>query len=431
MSDGEPAGAPAPRARLAIVAVLALLGAFIGLLWGIADTPLYRTQATVVPAAGESPDLTELQRYAQIAASRRVSETAADLIGADVAGADLLSEVVVAPAADGSSLVVEATSEMPDFAVAAADGYSEALVRVAGRGEKGRSPLQPGAAAVIPDEPSENRSGLLWSLIGLLAGLLAGAAIALIAARRSVRARRPVPPEGARGREGAWLEGALGAPLIAAFDDPDPLLSPPRGGEAPDLDEEKLASYRDALGSLGLDGDAGPKTLAVMALGGDCDVIGVALGLAAAAAEDGLRVIVVETDLAAPALAARLGVRPSPGLRDYLNRDAGPRDVMRSLPAASASGPIVCVPAGEQDGRPARIAGRRFEGLAERLPRVYDLVLFCAPPLLADADAAAVAAVAGGVVAVAPAAESASSSVTRAARVLRPERPLGTISTRT
>jgi Mrp family chromosome partitioning ATPase len=275
---------------------------------------------------------------------------------------------------------------------------------------------------------------LLWSLAGLAAGLLVGAAVALIAARRSVRPRRPrrpaAPPERAHGREGAWLEGALGAPVIAAFGDPDPLLSPPRGGEAPDLDDGKLAIYREALGALGLGGDSGPKTLAVMALGGDCDAIGVALGLAAAAAEDGLRVIVVETDLAAPALAARLGVRPSPGLRDYLNRDAGPRDVMRTLPAATASGPIVCVPAGEQDGRPARVAGHRFEGLAERLPRVYDVVLFCAPPLLADADAAAVAAAAEGVIAVAPASESASSAVTRAARMLRPERPLGTISTR-
>jgi Mrp family chromosome partitioning ATPase len=103
---------------------------------------------------------------------------------------------------------------------------------------------------------------------------------------------------------------------------------------------------------------------------------------------------------------------------------------MRTLPAARASGPIVCVPAGEQDGRAARIAGRRFEGLAERLPRVYDLVLFCAPPLLADPDAGVVAGLADGVVAIAPASESSRSAVKRAGRKLRPARPIGTIAVR-
>ncbi len=255
--------------------------------------------------------------------------------------------------------------------------------------------------------------------------------IALIGARRGARSREDAPRRRAREPEpAAWLEGALGAPVLAGFADPDPLRSAPRAGAPPDLDAAKIAGYREALAALGIDGDRGPRTLAVMAVGGDCDAIGAALGLAAAAAEDGLRVIVVETDLAAPSLAARLGVGPSPGLRDYLGRAAGPRDVMRTLAAASGSGPIVCVPAGEQDGRAARIAGRRFEGLAERLPRVYDLVLFCAPPLLADADAAVVAAVAEGVIAVAPESESARSSVTRAARILRPERPLGTIAIR-
>ena len=60
-----------------------------------------------------------------------VADTAAAVLGSDVAGADLLSEVDVAPSADGGTLIVTASSEQPDFAAAAADGYADALTEVA------------------------------------------------------------------------------------------------------------------------------------------------------------------------------------------------------------------------------------------------------------------------------------------------------------
>ncbi len=49
-------------------------------------------------------------------------------------------------------MIVSATSESPDYAAAAADGYAEALVKVEG------DPLALGASASIPTTPFENRS---------------------------------------------------------------------------------------------------------------------------------------------------------------------------------------------------------------------------------------------------------------------------------
>ncbi len=117
---------------------------------------------------------------------------------------------------------------------------------------------------------------------------------------------------------------------------------------------------------------------------------GLAAALAVAAAGAGRNVLLVETDLAAAALAAALGVAPSPGLVDYLGGDAAPRDVLRAVVVApSGSAGFACVPAGVAAAG-ASVAGPRFEGLVGRLARVYDLVIYVAPPVLDSSDADAV-----------------------------------------
>lgn len=435
MSGTERPGAPGSfRAGLPLIVLAGLIGMLAGLLWGIADEPRYSATATVVAATGfGGADSEDLQGFAEIGSSSDVATLAAGLLGGDVPGADLLSDVTVEADPDGAAISIEAISTMPDFAVAVANAYADALIETSAKGKAGE-PLESGAAATIPDEPSENRSGLGWSLAGLLAGLLAGSAATALAGRVRRREREEPRARGERPEpDRPWLERTLGAPILTTFADPDPLRGPPRTGRPLALDVERIGSYRSAVTKLGLAAEDGPRTLAVAGVTADSDAIGVALGLAAVVAESDLRVIVLEADLAAPSLSTRLGVEPAPGLRDYLDREAGPRDVMRNL--AVATGPssrvsVVCVPAGEQDGTTARIAGRRFDGLLERLPRVYDLVIFATPPLLADPDAMVVASAVEGVIAVAPEAESARAEVKRAAERLRTVPLLGVIASR-
>lgn len=402
------AGAPARQDwRWRAIVALGLLGMLAGLAWGIADRPRYTATASVITAPGSGDvDRSDLRRYAQLGKSRDVADLAAGLLGGDVPGADLLSDVSVAPAPDGVSLIVTASSEQPDFAAAAADGYAQALVQEAegtARGD-GDGPLALGAAAQLPGEPTENRSGLLWAAIGLLAGLLVGGLAALLAGRRRTpRDARvtpvpepagepyepePIAPKPAREEPApitvepmpAAAEPAAAVPILAAIPRPEEALRRQGPGRLR-LRPAAAGPFRDLVDDLELDGEGGPRSVAVTALAEGGDAGPVALALAAAAAEVGLRVILLEADADDPAVAERAELEPEPGLADYLAATSGPRDVLRSVMVEAGAGepfPLAAVPAGRAGvvGSPGRL-----EALLRRLPRVYDLVVLHAPPV--------------------------------------------------
>ena len=119
----------------------------------------------------------------------------------------------------------------------------------------------------------------------------------------------------------------------------------------------------------------------------------VALGLAAAATAEGRRVALLECDLAAPALADRLGLVGSPGLHEYLLDEADAGEILQPLVLAGpASGratePLACIVAGEPEPNPvALLDSERCDHAIERLKRAYDLLLIDGPALSEDADA--------------------------------------------
>ena len=140
-------------------------------------------------------------------------------------------------------------------------------------------------------------------------------------------------------------------------------------------------------GALDLGGEDGPRTVAVAGASDRGGSVAVAAVIGALAADRGMRAAVVDADLEAPALAALLELEEDPGLGEYLVGDASPRDVLRTVRASLDDGEerlLICVPAGTAGGDEDGVEGPRFQGLVERLPRVYDLVVFAAPPLTAD-----------------------------------------------
>jgi Mrp family chromosome partitioning ATPase len=397
VSDLEP-GAPARGdvlgTRLRVVLALGLIGLLAGFLWGIADVPAYTGTATVlVSADGGEVDPAELDRLAALGETEKVAAKAAAKLGRDVPGADLLSEVTVSPAPARGGLVVRASADAPDIAAAAANGYAAALVDVGGKD------LEAGAAAEPPDSPSSNRSAPLWSAIGLLAGLALGGALVLaLGARRRSEDREEPAPIGTEPAEAAPAAAAPAEPSPESPGGPELDVIALPAGPPTERSEDGLRpapGAADALDDLLDDAAVGEEggVVKLAVLGAGAAELG--LGLAAAASARGLTVIVVEADLAEPRLAELAGVPAAPGLGDYLRGDAGPRDVLRS--AKSAGGPpVVCLPAGEEgDGGAALLAAARFEALARRLPRVYDLVLLTGPlprgerggPVAAVADA--------------------------------------------
>jgi Mrp family chromosome partitioning ATPase len=115
-----------------------------------------------------------------------------------------------------------------------------------------------------------------------------------------------------------------------------------------------------------------------------------AIGLAAAAAAGGTRTALLECDLAAPALAAELGLVAEPGLHEYLRWEATATQILQGLAlagpgAAAATEPLVCIVAGRPspDGR-VLLASDGFRHATERLSAAYELVVLDGPSLERD-----------------------------------------------
>jgi Mrp family chromosome partitioning ATPase len=142
-------------------------------------------------------------------------------------------------------------------------------------------------------------------------------------------------------------------------------------------DLERLGSVRERLGerrTVLVSGEAGRgRSLAV--------------ALAAMAAGSGLRTALVECDLLAPRLAAELGLRPVPGLHEYLRWEATPAEILQPLtlagPAArEARHPLACVVAGRPASDPAVLFGlQSFRHMCAKLAHAYDRVVVLAPSL--------------------------------------------------
>lgn len=127
-----------------------------------------------------------------------------------------------------------------------------------------------------------------------------------------------------------------------------------------------------------------------------------ALALASAASASGRRTALVECDLAAPRLAAELGLAPAPGLHEYLRWEARPPQILQPLvlagPAArGAAEPLICIAAGNPVPDSAALLGSEsLRHAVAKLRGAYDLVVLGGPalgegsalePLAAPADA--------------------------------------------
>jgi MinD-like ATPase involved in chromosome partitioning or flagellar assembly len=124
---------------------------------------------------------------------------------------------------------------------------------------------------------------------------------------------------------------------------------------------------------------------ALLVTGAGDGPLALSTGFAAAAAARGTRTALLECDLTAPVLADALGLEHGPGLREYLRGDAEARQILQSLvlagPAsAGATGPLICVVAGDGGGaEPPDPDG--FQHALSKLRHAYELVVLHGSPL--------------------------------------------------
>jgi Mrp family chromosome partitioning ATPase len=135
----------------------------------------------------------------------------------------------------------------------------------------------------------------------------------------------------------------------------------------------------------------------VLVLGDPARRRAVAIGLATAAAASGTRTVLLECDLAEPAIAAVLGVAAAPGLHEYLRGEVGAERILEPLVLAgpgseAAREPLVCVVAGRPaDDGPGLLLSERFRHAIAKLGAAYDLLVLAGPAASSAPTATALA----------------------------------------
>lgn len=245
-----------------------------------------------------------------------------------------------------------------------------------------------------PTSPKTSRNTVLGGLLGLVIGIVA--AFLRDALDRRLRGTRDVHEELGYPVLGFVREDAMGRQLRG------------ENGYVEELsaDLEGFRIIRQNLEFLSAGDTPRKRVLVSSPLPGEGKST-VAASLALASVIAGRRTLLVECDLRRPALAARLCLRSSPGLTDYLVGRAQPADILQALPpvlAGFGTGPhgaadatdgaspeigqsLVCITAGTSSPVPAELIGsERFQAFLDQVSDAYELVVIDTSPLLPVAD---------------------------------------------
>ena len=116
--------------------------------------------------------------------------------------------------------------------------------------------------------------------------------------------------------------------------------------------------------------------------------------LGVAFASQGIKVLLVDSDLRRPDLAKTFGFPKAPGLTDVLVGEIGLAEAIRSTGRTG----LDVLPPGKLPPNPSElVGGRRMEELVRDLSEHYDILILDSPPLLAASDAAVLGSIADGV----------------------------------
>ena len=244
-------------------------------------------------------------------------------------------------------------------------------------------------AARTPTAPDGLSNKMLYA-IGLVAGLLAGGAVALFLDRfdGTIRGERDV-------------EGILGTPVLATVPS-FPRNSATNGlvmlrattGRRPAAARDSYRRLRSTLDFLAKRSDL--KTFLVTSARPGDGKSTTAANLAIAAAQTGRKVAIVSADMHRPSLERILSLPNHPGLSDYLLEES--EAILTEVPGIPN---LTAVTSGRPVDTPAELlASSRVSELVKLLEENHDLVFFDTPPVLNASDSLALASRVDGVIVV-------------------------------
>lgn len=415
------------RRGWATVLVVTLLGVGIAGLYVLlapkrfeASTVLFVT--TAAPATiedlsqGASFASTAVITYAQIIDSSAVLDAVSTEVRPQRSVEDLVGSVTTSVREDTTLIDISVSAADPRSASMIANATAASAMRVIPTLQTGpdgrplirmnqvRPAVDPLAAA------SPNAPRLLG--IGLVVGLFVGLAGTIVRQSLDTRVQR-----------GEDLRQITEVPIVGVL----PQLTKRAGLAARDEPTspagEAIRALRTGAGIL----DARqPRTLLITPITGSTDDALVSANLAWSVAQAGKRVLLVDLDLRASAIAQALDVEAEDGLAEVLNGQIDLDDAIRT----TTSPMLDVLPAGAaQVGPSDLLSGPAMLHTLRRFEQEYEVVVLHAAPMLAYADAASVAGAVGGTFLVVNAGRTRSGDVSAALENLAHVhvRPLGLI----
>ena len=370
---------------LALCLVAGLAGA--GVLTARAE-PQYQSSARLfvnIPRAGSVAEQVQgvqltvqlLQSYAQIATSRSAAAEISSRVDEDVSG-----RVSATPQAETLLIDVVAVDGSASQAANIANAAADVLIKRVADLERGKA--TPVTAQVIdravpsgaPFSPRPRVNYAVGAVLGLLVGLLL--ALALDALDRSVKTP-------------AQATESFRTPLLAVTPRSREIRDKPVPDDALSPVSEAFRTLRTAVRFVNPD-DPLRTLLVTSSVAGEGKTT-TAINLAAALAQSGERVLLVDADLRRARLAEVLGLEPAVGLTGVITRRVALEDAIQSWHGLGVLTSGVLPP------NPSEMLGSEaMAAIVDRLRDLADVVVFDAPPILPVTDSVVLATQCDGVV---------------------------------
>ncbi len=399
----------AARRRWWLVAVALIAALAAAAVVNSASRPRYATSVTffvTTPSEATSESYQgglfseqRVKSYVSLITSERLAAMVAGQPGIDLPAGQIQSRISAHSLPD--TVLLRATVTDTDrvrvrhLAAAVAQQFIALVTTVetpaGGEAPRIRVQIISGPAEPTPVSPRSSRNLALAVLLGLLLGV--GAAVVADALDTTVKT-----PEA--------LAEVAGAPVLAVvpYDGSARLTPFPANGSPRHAPDGRGAAARaEALRQLRtnlqfVDVDAPPRVIGITSALPAEGKSTTAVNLAAAFAEAGARVLLVEADLRHPKVATYLGLEGAVGLSNVLAGQVDLDEVVQPW----GSSDLHVLASGFIPANPSELLGsQQMVDLLSRVRHRYDMVIVDTPPLLPVTDAAVVAAVVDGVVLVA------------------------------
>jgi succinoglycan biosynthesis transport protein ExoP len=388
------------RKRWLPIALLAIAGLAVAALASLLTPAQYRASTLVFVAVQSTGQVTELvqggtfaqnqvKTFAEHIDQPIVIEPVIKELGLDETAAELGALVSARPSLETSNIEISVTLPSPAESAELANAVTASFAQVVAditrpaNGEPSPVTISVVRPATVPATPEKPNTVLNLGL-GLLAGIAAGVAIAVLreALDRRVRNSRDV-------------QALTNAPIIGriAFDEkyerqPLAVHADPRSPAA--------EAFRTLRTNLRLSASPpGGKTYLITSAVGLEGKTTTAANLAIAIADTGVRVALVDGDLRKPMVATYMGAQEAPGLSDVLAETAYLPSALHQATRTN----LFVLPAGTRPQNPSEILGSEaMRTLLVHIENEFDVVLIDVPPLLPVTDAAILSERAHGVI---------------------------------